>query len=79
MFCLAEVELRQKSYQHDTVCVRLCEYEPLLRETSVCMGVGVKHVFVCAYKYFQYGWYALAAPVGGDNGVVQEPSWCLAA
>lgn len=43
------------------------------------MGVGVKHVFVCAYKYFQYGWYAPAAPVGGDNGVVQEPSWCLAA
>lgn len=33
---------------------------------------GCEHVFVCAYKYFQYGWYAMAAPVVGDKAVVQE-------
>lgn len=40
------------------------------------MGVGVEHVFVCAYKHFQYGWYAQAATVVGDNAVVHERSWC---
>lgn len=29
-------------------------------------------MFVCAYKYFQYGWYATDALVVGDNAVAQE-------
>lgn len=43
----------------------------------MCMGVGAKHVFVCAYKYFQNGWHALAASAVGDNAVVQGRSCCL--
>lgn len=44
-----------------SVCVSFCVY-----------GCGSEHMFVCAYKYFQYGWYAMAAPVVGDKAVVQE-------
>lgn len=29
-------------------------------------------MFVCAYKYFQYGWYASGALVVGDKAVAQE-------
>lgn len=35
-------------------------------------GCVCSHVFVCAYKHFQYGWYAKDALVVGDKAVAQE-------
>lgn len=35
-------------------------------------GRGRWHVFVCAYKYFQYVWYATGALVVGDEAIAQE-------